>query len=135
MALNKIYTDGNPTRRFYSCPSTVVAGDPVLVGAVLPAVAFESYNATRGGAVFELDGTHALTVIAATVISPLTGSDVNEGEKIYATGTTDGTTGMMTTLTLSKANGGVLFGSYDNPTKITSASTSTSARVKLRGTV
>lgn len=135
--VNKIFTDGYATRRFYACPSTVVSGDPVLIdgaGGAYPAVAFESYDATRGGAVFDLDGTFALTVIAATVVSPLTGSAIKEGQLIYATGTTDATTGMTTGLTLSKASGGMKFGTYDSPTGINSGVTSTTARVKLRGT-
>jgi len=129
--LNEIFQDRPGNARFYACPSTVVAGDPVLVGAILPGVALETYNATKGGAVIRLSGTYALTAIAATVVSPVTGSELKEGEWVYATGTTDATTGMMTGLTLSKASAGVKFGTYDSPTSVASGVTSTSARIKL----
>ena len=131
--LNEIYQERASNARFCPCPSSVLSGDPVLVGnANIPAVALEDYNSTRGGAVFRFSGTYALTVIGATVVSPITGSAVKEGDVIYATGTTDSTTGMTTGLTLSKATGGTKFGTYDDPTGITSGETSTTARVRLR---
>ena len=129
---NEVFQERASNARFYACPSTIVGGDPVLING-LPAVALESYNATRGGAVFRFSGTFALTVIAATVVSPITGSAVLQGDDIYATGTTDSETNITHTLTLSKASGGgTKFGTYDSPTGITSGSTDTAARVRLR---
>lgn len=132
--LNELRNDRPGYARYHACPSTIEAGDPVLIGGVLPAVALESYDAAGGGATFRFAGTYELTVIAATVVSPVTGSAVKPGDKIYATGTTDGTTGVMHTLTLSKASGGVLFGSYDG-TGINSAATDTAAPVMLKESV
>jgi hypothetical protein len=130
--LNELRQDRPGDARFFLCPSTVLAGDPVLIGGVLPAVAVDSYNANTGGTVFRIAGTFSLTVIAATVVSPITGSAVKAGDKIYATGTLDATTNITTGLTLSKASGGVAFGTYDDSTAITSATTSTTAPVKLK---
>jgi predicted RecA/RadA family phage recombinase len=131
--LNEIRNDRPADARFYPCPSTVLSGDPVLIGT-LPAVALDSYNSNSGGTVFRFAGTCEFTVIAATVVSPVTGSAAKPGDKIYATGTLDATTNVTTGLTLSKASGGTLFGSYDGA-GITSGSTDTAARVKLRETV
>jgi len=128
--LNEIFQDRPANARFFPCPSTVVGGDPVLVGG-LPAVALDSYNSRNGGTTFRFTGTYELSVIAATVVSPVTGSAVKPGDKIYATGSLDSTTNVTTGLTLSKASGGTLFGSYAG-TGITSASTDTAARVKLK---
>lgn len=132
--LNELRNDRPANARYYACPSTIVGGDAVLIGGVLPAVALTDYDAAGGGASFRMSGTYRLTVIAATVVSPITGSAVKSGDKIYATGTTDGTTGVMHTLTLSKASGGVLFGSYDG-TGIISAATDDDAPVMLKESV
>lgn len=132
--LNEIRQDRAGDARFYKCPSTVKAGDLVLIGA-LPGVAVDDYSAKSLGTTFRLAGTFALTVIAATVVSPVTGSQVNQGDKIYATGSLDSPTNCTTGLTLSKASGGTVVGSYDDPSPITSATTSTSAAVKLKETI
>ena len=49
---------GTPTsqRQVIPCPSTVKAGDPVLIGA-LPAVALDSYQANEGGTTFYFGGS------------------------------------------------------------------------------
>jgi predicted RecA/RadA family phage recombinase len=133
--LNEHRNDRPGNARFYPCPSTIEAGDPVLIGGVLPAVALESYDAGAGGTTFRMSGSYRLTVIAGTVVSPITGSAVKPGEKIFATGTTDGTTGVIHDLTLSKASGGVLFGSYDGEAAITSGETDTEAPVMLKESV
>lgn len=137
--LNELRNDRPAHARYCPCPSTVVAGDPVLIGGVIPAIALESYDAAGGGATFRFTGTYRLTVIAATVVSPITGSAVKNGDKIYATGTLDATTGVITDLVLSKATGGVLFGTYDadgiNQGGILSGATDTAAEVMLKGGV
>lgn len=132
--LNEIRQELPANARPYPCPSTVKAGDAVLIGK-LPGVAVDDYNSRTGGTVFRLSGTFALTVIAATVVSPVTGSQVNPGDLIYATGTLDATTNVTTDLTLSKASGGTVFGTYDDTTTIAPGTTSTSAAVKLGGAV
>ena len=132
--LNEIRQELPANARPYPCPTTVLAGDAVLIGK-LPGVAVDSYNPNTGGTVFRLSGTFALTVIAATVVSPITGSQVNPGDLIYDTGTLDSTTNVTTALVLSKAAGGTLFGTYDDTTPITSGTTDTSAAVKLGGAI
>lgn len=109
---NQLYTGTPTSRRFVACPTTVKAGDPVLVG-VLPAVALDDYQSNTAGATFLFDGSFLLTVLAATVVSPVTGSQANPGDAIYATGTLDSATNVTTGLTLSKASGGTLFGHLD----------------------
>ncbi len=131
--LNEVFQERPSNARFAPCPTTVVAGDLCLIGtSKLPGVALEDYNASTGGTVFRFSGTYTLTVIAATVVSPITGSEVQEGDEIYATGTVDSATGVTHTLTLSKATGGSKVGTYDDPTPITSGTTETAARVRLR---
>lgn len=138
--LNELRQDRPANARFYPCPSSILAGDPVLIGGVLPAVALNDYEAGSGpegenGTVFRLSGTFQLTLVAATVVSPITGSAVKPGEKVFATGTLDSSTGVIHDLTLSKANGGVVFGSYDGESIQTSGTTDTEAPVKLKESV
>ncbi len=132
---NQYYTGTNVSRRFALCPTTVLAGDPVLIGTI-PGVALDSYQAATGGTTFLCNGSFVLTVVAATVISPVTGSTVNPGDKLYVTGTLDSATNITTGLTISKASGGTLFGHLDpSATAITSATTSTSAIVVLEAEI
>ena len=131
MSKNQVYVDVQPTRRFALCPTTVVAGDAVFLG-IEPAVALNSYAASTGGATFHLTGSFTLTVVAATVVSPITGSTCNPGDQLYATGTLDTATNVTTGLTISKASGGTKFGTLDpSGTAITSGTTSTTATVRL----
>jgi len=134
--LNELRQDRPGNARFYLCPSTVLAGDLVLIGPDLPGVAVDDYNPNTGGTVFRLSGTFALPVLAATTNSPLVGSTVLQGDKIYLNGgTQDGTTGITTGGTLSKQSaGGSLVGSYDDTESITSGTTNTEAAVKLKET-
>ncbi len=132
---NQYYTGTNVSRRFALCPTTVVAGDPVLIGTI-PGVALDSYQSNTGGTTFLCNGSFVLTVIAATVVSPITGSTVNPGDKLYVTGTLDSATNITTGLTISKATGGTLFGHLDpSASAITSATTSTSAVVVLEAEI
>ena len=132
---NQYYTGTNVSRRFALCSSTVTAGMSVLIGTI-PAVALDNYQANTGGTTFLCNGSFVLTVVAATVISPVTGSQVNPGDKLYATGTLDSTTNVTTGLTISKATGGTLFGHLDpSGTIIASAATDTAAVVVLEAEV
>jgi predicted RecA/RadA family phage recombinase len=132
---NQVYTGTNVSRRFALCPTTVLSGDPVLIGTI-PGVALDDYQANTGGTTFLCNGSFTLTVIAATVVSPITGSQVNPGDKLYVTGNLDTPTNITTGLVISKASGGTLFGHLD-PTApaITSATTSTSAIVVLEAEI
>jgi predicted RecA/RadA family phage recombinase len=105
---------GTPTgRRFALCPTTVLAGDPVLVGAE-PAVALNDYQSITGGTVFLFDGSFFLSVLGATVISPLSGLAMKPGDKVFADGgTLDSVTNVKTGFTLDANTGGTLFGKID----------------------
>ncbi len=121
------------TQREAKCPTTVKAGDPVLIGKD-PGVAINDYESIYGGTTFEMTGAYELTVIAATVISPLSGVAIGAGDKIYASGTFDATTNVTTGLTLSAASGGTPFGTLDPQypgAPITSGTTDTAAWVRI----
>lgn len=137
MAKNQVFPGPPTSRREASCPSTVLAGDAVLLG-VEPAVAFTSYSALTGKAVFDLGGTFRLPVTAATVLSPITGLAIKQGGKIYAdtNGTLDSATNVTTGFSLDAATGGTLFGYLDPQyaATILSAQTDSQAWVKLAGT-
>lgn len=109
---NQLYTGTNVSRRFALCPTSILAGDPVLIGSI-PGVALDNYQASTGGTTFLCNGSFNLLVHAYTVASPVTGSQINPGDKIYAAGTLDTPTNITYALTLSKASGGVLFGHLD----------------------
>ncbi len=128
---NERYQERAANARFYACPSTIVAGDPVLIGG-LPGVALESYSAAKGGTTFRFSGTYKLPVHAATSVSPAVGSAMKQGDTIYAAGTLDAATNVTHGLTLSKDTGGVKFGTYDDPTEVTSGTLASEAPVKLR---
>ena len=128
---NQVYTGTPTSRRFALCPTTVVAGDPVLIGTT-PAFALDSYQSNTGGTTFLTNGSFTATVIAATVVSPITGAQANPGDPLYATGTLDSTTNITTGLTISKASGGTAFGKLDESGPlIASGTTSTSATVRI----
>lgn len=129
------YFSGTPTsRRFALCPSTVKAGDAVLIGT-MPAVALNDYQAVAGGAVFSFGGSFVLTVIGQTVASPQTAAALLPGHKVYAIGTLDATTNVTTGLTIDGATGGTLFGEIDPAytAGVTSGATDTNAVVALTG--
>jgi len=126
---------GTPTsRRFALCPTTVKAGDAVLIGK-MPAVALDDYSSVTGGSTFLLGGSFNLTVIGQTVASPQTAAALKPGDKVFAVGTLDSTTNLTTGLTLDGATGGTLFG-YIDPSYtggVASGATDTAAIVKLAG--
>lgn len=130
--LNELRQDRAGNARFVKTPSTVLAGDPLLVGNEA-GVAVDNYNSANGGTTVRFSGTFALTVIAATTVSPLVGEACQQGNIIYASGTLDSTTNVTTGLTLSKqSSGGTVFGHYDSTTDLASGTTSTTAPVKLK---
>jgi hypothetical protein len=110
---NQLY-QGTPTsRRFAACPSTIKAGDPVLIGGNVPAVALDDYQSNLGGTTFLLDGTFALEVIASSSDSPVVGAAIQPGDALYAHGTTDSTTGVVYNLTINKNSSDTAFGNLD----------------------
>lgn len=123
---------GTPTsRRFALCPTTIVAGEPVLLGTV-PAVAIDSYQSNYGGTTFMLNGSFALTVVGQTVESPQTTHKINPGDKIYATGTLDSTTNVTYGLTLDANSSNTLFGRLDpDYVSVAAGATDTAAEVMI----
>ena len=122
-------------RRFAVCPTTVLAGDPVLIGK-MPAVALDNYQSNEGGTTFEMSGSYLLSVLASTAISPISGVAISFGDKIYASGGTLGAGNVTTGITLTGRTSDPLFGYYDpqeNAAAITSGTTNSSAAVKLSG--
>jgi len=90
--VNQIFTGTPTSRRFALCPTTITAGQPVLLGSI-PAVALDSYSTLTGGTTFLIGGTFALSVIGQTVESPQSTHKINPGDKVYASnGTLDGPT-------------------------------------------
>ena len=104
---------GTPTSaRFSLCPSTVQAGDLVLIGGE-PACALNNYQANSGGATFYYSGTFTGTVEGSSTHSPITGVAINPGDKLYATGTLDAATNVTYGLTIDANSGNTFFGYLD----------------------
>lgn len=134
--LNELRNDRPGDANFFLCPTTVLAGDAVLIGA-RPAIALDSYSAASGGTVFRFAGTYNLTVVAATVLSPLTGTAIKQGQKIYAdtNGTLDSATNVYYGFTLDAATGGTLFGALDQSTALVTGTTNANTAVALKETM
>lgn len=136
---NQFYTGTPTSRRFALCPTTVKAGDPVLIGntddnSAIPAVALDDYQASTGGTVFLLNGTFELTVHAVSQISPAVGEAINPGDPLFASGTLDAPTNITTGLTISATDGDNPFGHLDpSGVQIASTATDTAALVLLQG--
>ena len=78
---NQLYT-GTPTSpRFVLLPTTVKAGDALLVG-VDPCVALDDYQTVSGGATCYFNGSFSLTVVAKSSLSPSTGKAIKPGDPI-----------------------------------------------------
>lgn len=126
---------GTPTSpRFSLCPTTVKSGDLVLVGSE-PACALNDYQSTTGGAVFYFSGTFTGTVEGSSTHSPITGVQINPGDKLFASGTSVPVTGgptFTTNLWISATTSDVAFGFLD-PSYVTIApgATDTAAQVRL----
>ena len=131
---NQVYTGTPTSRRFALCPSTVVAGDAVLVGDQ-PAFALNAYSSLTGGATFCFNGTYTATVVGAAYLSPPVSAAINPGDKLAAVGTLDATTNVTTGLRIFKGisgTEGTPFGCLDpNGTVITSGATDTAAMVRI----
>jgi hypothetical protein len=127
---------GTPTsRRFCACPSSIVAGQPVLLGSI-PAVALDNYQSNEGGTTFLLGGSFFLTVVGESSESPGYGLQINPGDPIHARGTYDATTNVTYNLTLDGNPLYPQFGYYDpdvtvNPSSILANTTNTAAAVML----
>ena len=126
---------GTPTNaRFVPCPTTVLAGDLVLVGKE-PACALNSYQSNSGGATFYFSGSFDGTVVGSSSHSPYTPVAVGPGDRLYASGTFDGTTNVTTALLISKTVADTEFGFLDPSYSagILSGATDTAAPIRLGG--
>jgi predicted RecA/RadA family phage recombinase len=132
--VNQVYTGTPTSRRFALCPTTVKAGDAVLIGKQ-PAVALDNYQAVTGGTTFLTGGTFALTVIGQSAESPSVGAAIKPGDKLYATGTLDSTTNITTGLTIDVNSSNTYFGELDPSYSagVGSGLTDTGANVRLGG--
>lgn len=132
---NQVFTGTPTSRRFASCPTTVKAGDLVLLGSE-PAVALDDYQSVTGGSTFLTGGTFQLSVTAKSSLSPSTGKAINLGDPVYLDGgTLDATTNVTTGGTIdANSSTGVKIGYLDpQGTKIASGATDTAAFVRLQG--
>jgi len=130
--LNQLYPDGSVIQ--LPAPTQVTKGMPVLIGT-MPAVAIDDRNATTGRCTFCLEGIFALTVVASSTQSPVSGLTCNPGDELFATGTPDATTNITHTLTIDKTRGNAPFGNYLGATAITAGATNTAAAVRIQNSV
>lgn len=128
---NQVY-QGTPTSpRFLACPSTVKAGDLVLVGTE-PACALNDYQSISGGATFYFTGTFAGTVIGSSSHSPYTGAAIGPGAQLYASGTLDSTTNVTTGLLITVTTTDTPFGHLDpSGPGVGSGATNTAANIQI----
>jgi hypothetical protein len=113
--VNQTFTGTPTSRRFALCPSSIVAGQAVLLGNNIPAVALDSYQSATGGTTFLLGGSFNLSVYGETG-SPPTNSALGPGAKVYAQNQTiDPVTGVAYNFILTgfSGTGSVLFGYID----------------------
>ena len=129
--INQIKIGVPQNNRWCACPTQVTSGMPVLIGT-LAAVAMDAYDSSTGGTTFCLDGDYALTVIAQSTQSPVSGLQVNEGDELFASGTLDAPTNITYNLTIDKTRGACPFGNYMGPGTILSGVTNTGAVVRLK---
>ena len=126
---------GTPTSaRFCFCPTTVKAGDLVLVG-VEPACALNDYQANTGGATFYFSGSLTGTVRGSSSHSPITPAAINPGDALYASGTSVPVTGgptFTTELWISADSSDTPFGFLDpSYVQVASGATDTQALIRL----
>src|SRR5216684_618746 len=106
--INQIFAGSDTAQRNPSaCVSTLIAGQPVLVGK-LPGVAVDTAaNVANGTPTIRFGGSFALTVTAKTSLSPSTSAAINPGDQIFADGgTLDSASNMTTGFTLDSNSGG-----------------------------
>lgn len=129
--VNTVKQGTNENNRWFPCPSAVTSGMPCLIGN-LAGVALDAYDSSTGGTTFQMDGSYALTVIAQSTKSPISGLQINPGDEIFATGTLDTGTNVTYNLTLDVTRGNIPFGNLDQNSPILSGVTNTTAVVRLK---
>ena len=130
---NQIFTGTPTSRRFALCPTTVKAGDFVLLGS-LPAVALDDFQTLTSGTTFLCGGTFALTVIGSTTESPLTNHKISPGDKLYlVNGVLDAATNVTTGGVINADTAGTLIGALDpNYVAVGAGLTDTAAQVVIQ---
>lgn len=129
---NQVKIGSPQNNRWYSCPSAVTSGMPVLIGTQA-AVAMDDYDSSTGGTTFCLDGSYNLTVIGQSTQSPNSTKQINQGDEVYASGTLDGTTNITYNLTIDGTRGNCPFGNLEAPSGgVTPGQTLTTAVVRLK---
>jgi predicted RecA/RadA family phage recombinase len=135
MAKNQALPGPQTGRRFALCPTTVKSGDFVLLGDIA-AVALDDYKATELGTTFDCMGSHILTVIGKSSLSPSVGLAAGPGAKLYLDGgVLDAPTNVTTGGTIDTNNTGVFIGWLDPQYQKSVATNATDANawVKLKG--
>lgn len=130
---NQVFTGTPTSRRFVTMPSAanILAGQPLLIGKE-PFFSLDNYQSNVGGATGLFNGSFTTSVQGYSTLSPATGSQVNPGDALYATGTLDSTTNVTYGLTISKDSTGTVFGHLDPQSPVVpSATTLTSAIVQI----
>lgn len=111
--MNQLYTGTPSSRRNVQLPSSVSAGDLVLVGQI-PAVALDAYQAAVTGATVLMNGSFNLFVISRSANSPLVNTSIKPGDKLYVSGgTLDATTNVRYGGTIDANPSGTFIGYYD----------------------
>lgn len=130
---NQVYTGTPTSRRQILCPTTVKAGDPILVGP-LPAVALDDYQTNILGTTVMLGGTFNLSVIGRSANSPLVAATIKPGDRLYASaGTFDSVTNCTTGFVLDANSSGVQFGRLDPTMPNVLSGTTVTTGVEING--
>ena len=131
---NQVYSGPPTNARFVACPTTVKAGDLVLVGTQ-PACALNDYQANSGGASFYFSGTFSGTVIGSSTHSPYTPAAIKPGDPLYASGSLDSDTNVTTGLLITATTTDHPFGCLDETSGsgVSSGATDTAAPIRLGG--
>lgn len=130
---NQYYTGTPTSRRQITCPSTVKSGDKLLKGG-LPCVALDDYQDNIGGTTVLMGGSFVLTVVGESG-SPLSGHQINPGDKLYADGGTyDSATNVTTGFTLTAdATYGEFFGYLDPESPVVGSGVTLASAIVLLG--
>ncbi len=127
---NQVFQGSQTNARFVTCPSTVKAGDLVLVGTA-PACALNDYQSNSGGATFYFSGTFSGTVVGSSTHSPYTGEALKPGAALYASGTLDATTNVTTGLLISGTTTDTAFGRIDETGPGVSSGATVTANIRF----
>jgi len=129
--INEVKQDRPANAQFFTCPSAITSGMPVLIGT-RSAVALDAYDSSTSGTVFRFSGSFALSVNSASTQSPVSGLAINPGDELFASGTLDSATNITYNLTIDKTRGNCPFGNLDQSVAVAAGLTAATAVVKLK---